>query len=66
MEIASMVYKKWRHATDPKKEGVTGLEISVFLDRLMDGFDCSDGLEWFRTGWTNLFLLEASLFGSNS
>jgi hypothetical protein len=50
MESGSMLYKKWRRATDPKKEGVTGLVICGLLDGLTDGFGRSDG---FRTGWMN-------------
>jgi hypothetical protein len=38
-------YKKWRCATDPKKEGVTGLVIFGPLDGLTDGFGCSEWVE---------------------
>jgi hypothetical protein len=41
-------YKDWHHATDPKKEGVTGLVIFGLFDRLMDVFECPDGLEWVQ------------------
>jgi hypothetical protein len=41
-------YKEWCCTAGTKKEGVTGLAIFEPLDRLTDGFGCSDGLRWVQ------------------
>jgi hypothetical protein len=43
-------YKEWRCTAGTKKEGVAGLAIFAPLDRLTDGFGCSDGLRWVQDG----------------